>query len=412
MSKTERRRGRSPAIADRIVGLVRVRAGVLQGHPHNWRRHPDRQREILQALLQEIGYADALLAYRDGGVLVLIDGHLRQSLDPDQVVPVLELDLTPAEAELLLATLDPLAGLARADPDRVAELHADVRASSEAVRAFLAQIANAVGVPPPLGSTDPDEIPSLPEEPRTRPGDLWVLGPHRVVCADATDPEAFDRLLAGDPIDAVWTDPPYGVSYVGKTKDALRLANDRSEEVYNLLTGAFAAIDPELRPGGVLYVAHPAGELALTFAKAFGEQGWRIRQTLVWVKDRMVLGHGDYHYRHEPILYGYKPGPGRFGRGRGGWYGGNAETSVFEIARPAASRDHPTAKPVELVRRCLQNSTGPGHIVADPFLGSGTTLIAAHQLGRRLVGIELDPRYVDVAVARWEAFSGEHAERA
>jgi DNA modification methylase len=326
-------------------------------------------------------------------------------------VPVLLVDLTQEEADLLLATLDPLAGLAESDPDRVMALHSSVESSSEAVRVLLADIARGVRRPPPGGLTDPDDIPSIPVEPRTCPGDLYVLGPHRMLCGDATEPEAIRRVTAGEDVRAMWTDPPYGVDYTGKTKDALTIRNDGADGLGELLRCAFSGVDEVLLPGAALYVAHPAGPLAVTFATAFVAQGWRVRQTLVWVKDSMVLGHGDYHYRHEPLLYGHVPGPGRWGRGHRGWYGGNAETSVFEVARPRASREHPTSKPVELVRRCLQNSTRPGDLVLDPFLGSGTTLLAAHQLGRRCVGIEIDPRYVDVAIERWEAFTGERAER-
>jgi len=145
---------------------------------------------------------------------------------------------------------------------------------------------------------------------------------------------------------------------------------------------------------------------------AFVGQGWRLHQPLVWVKSKLVPGHSDYHYRHEPILFGYKPGyEGRRGRGSRGWYGGNDASSVFEVPTPTSNDEHPTAKPVELVAAMLRNSSRTGEVVLDPFLGSGSTLIAAEQLGRRCFGIELDPRYVDVAVRRWERFTGRTAVR-
>ncbi|MDP9201130.1 MAG: DNA modification methylase [Gemmatimonadota bacterium] len=397
-------------VRDRIVEFRRVRAGDLAPNPANWRRHPERQRRALRALLREVGYADALLArLAPGGTLVLFDGHLRQSLDPDQVVPVIVTDLTEAEAEKLLLTLDPLAGLAVADPAVLGDLLDRVETSSSAVRALLDDLARKARLPLRLGLTDPEDIPPLTRTPRARLGDVWELGEHRIACADATDSLAF--VMQGSSADVLWTDPPYGVGYVGKTKKALRIANDDAEGLRSLVDRAFAATDVVLRPGAATYIAHPAGRLSVTFAEAFLDAGWELRQTLIWVKDQMVLGHGDYHYRHEPILYGRKPGTGRWGRGHDGWYGGNAETSIFEVPRPRASRDHPTAKPVALVRRCLQNSSTSGDLVLDPFLGSGSTLIAAEQDGRRCVGIELDPCYVDVAVARWEAFTGERARR-
>jgi DNA modification methylase len=156
---------------------------------------------------------------------------------------------------------------------------------------------------------------------------------------------------------------------------------------------------------------HPAGALSSVFLTKFLGARWRLHQTLVWVKDRMVLGHADYHYRHEPLLYGYKPGPGRWGRGHLGWHGGNDQDSVFEIPRPQASRDHPTAKPVELIARCLTNSSEAGEAVLDPFAGSGSTIIACEELGRSAFVCELDPAYCDVTRTRWEAFTGQEAVR-
>jgi len=144
----------------------------------------------------------------------------------------------------------------------------------------------------------------------------------------------------------------------------------------------------------------------LTFAQAFCSAGWNLHQDLVWVKDSMVLGHADYHFRHEGIFYGYKPGEGRHGRGHRGWWGGNDQTTVFEVPRPKASRDHPTAKPVELIDRHLRNSSLPGTIILDPFAGSGSTLIACEQLGRRCRAAEIDPLYCEVILRRWEAFTG------
>jgi DNA modification methylase len=396
---------------DRIVELVRVRAGELVDNPKNWRRHPERQRAALRGLLREIGYADALLARREGERLVLIDGHLRKSLGADQVVPVLVLDLDEREADTLLATLDPLAALAEADPGALAALLEDVETSSAAVLELLDGLRRAAGLPlvPLFG--DPDDIPALPTVPRTRPGDVWLLGDHRLVCGDAVDPSAIDRAMGGARADLVWTDPPYGVEYVGKTRDALTIAGDRSRGLATLLEASFTQIDRVSRDGAAIYVAH-AGQTAHVFLEAFTQVGWRLRQTLVWVKDRPVLGHGDYHYQHEPILYGVARPQGRWGRGGDGWYGGNGESSVLEVPRPAASREHPTMKPVELVRRLIANSSREGDVVLDPFAGSGSTLVAAHLSGRRCVSVELDPAYCDVIVDRFESLTGLTARRA
>ncbi len=405
-----RRRSR-PRIRDRVVDLRRVRAGELVPNPRNWRRHPERQRSALRGLLRQIGYADALIAREQDGALVLIDGHLRQSLDPEQVVPVLVLDLSEEEADTLLATLDPLSAMALPDPGPLAELLERVHASAAAVTELLDSLARSAGLPSGRGLVDPEEIPPVPEEPRCQPGDLWLLGEHRLLCGDARSPKDLARLTAGEPAQALWTDPPYGVSYRGKTPQALRIVGDEATGLEELLRSSFGAIDQVLAPGAALYVMHPAGPASIGFALAFVQAEWRLRQSLVWVKDRMVLGHGDYHYRHEPILYGYKAGAGRRGRGDAGWHGDNRQDSVLEVPRPAASRDHPTAKPVALIERCLANSTAQTDRVLDPFAGSGSTLIACERLGRRAYLLELDPAYADVIVARWEQFTGERASR-
>jgi DNA modification methylase len=181
----------------------------------------------------------------------------------------------------------------------------------------------------------------------------------------------------------------------------LTILNDGSEGLDLFLSSAFLRADTDaLANGSAVYVAHPAGALQTAFTKAFCAVGWRIHETLVWVKDSMVLGHSDYHLRHESILFGYKPGEGRLGRGGAGWYGLDSETSVFEVPRPKRSESHPTMKPHALVARMIGNSCPSGGLVFDPFLGSGTTLVAAEQTGRVARCCEIDPGYVAVALER------------
>lgn len=250
----------------------------------------------------------------------------------------------------------------------------------------------------------------MPEKPRSVRGRVYELGPHRLMCGDATNPADVAALVAGHAAQAVWTDPPYGVEYVGKTAKALTIANDAAAGLQALLTAGFQAADPVLEPGAPFYVAAPAGPRGTDFRSALSAVGWTFHQTLIWVKDAMVLGHSDYHYRHEDVLYGWKPGPGRSGRGRhkgSRWYGDNAQTTVFEVARPKRSAEHPTMKPVELIAPMLANSTRPGDTVYDPFAGSGSTLIAADGLQRRAFLMELDPGYCDVIRDRWHAWNTE-----
>lgn len=256
-----------------------------------------------------------------------------------------------------------------------------------------------------------DAVPEVPAKPKSRPGDIYILGPHRVLCGDATKAEDVARVMGGvRSATCMWTDPPYGVSYVGKTKRKLHIENDGKEGLAVLISKAFVAAMSALSEGAAIYVAHPAGAQSAVFINAFLAQGWRLHETLIWVKQALVLGHSDYHYRHEPILFGYAQGGGRRGRGGAGWYGPRNADTVFEVSRPIASRDHPTSKPVDLVAPMVRNSSRAGETVFDPFLGSGTTLIVAEATKRVCRGLELDPRFVDVIVERWEKFTGRKAE--
>jgi DNA modification methylase len=259
---------------------------------------------------------------------------------------------------------------------------------------------------PAAGLTDPDAAPEVPDEPITKPGDLWLLGRHRLLCGDSTDAGAWDKLLAGRQIGMVWTDPPYGVSYVGKTKDALTIDNDDLDEsaLEELLRGSLSLAWAHCRAGAAWCVAAPPGPLHQTFGAVLKDLAvWR--QTLIWRKDVLVLGRSDYHYQHEPIFYGWKEGAAHT------WNGDRKQTTLLEFDRPKRSADHPTMKPVELVEYCISNSSNPDDLIADPFGGSGTTLLAAERLGRASALIELDPRYCDVIVRRWEQFTGQKAIR-
>lgn len=418
-------RKNTPTIRDRIVELRRVRASELIPNPKNWRTHPGYQRDALSDILSQVGYADALLARETPDGLVLIDGHLRAETTPDVDVPVLILDVDEAEADLILATLDPLASMAHVDNEKLGDLLSGITTESDAVMALLESTVNDYRALEPIGE------PEIPQEetfdtggaldtaegdayvPFSTRGQIWQLGDHRLMCGDATSAEDVEAVMDGQSAEVLWTDPPYGVDYTGKTKEALKMANDHGD-IRILLYGVLAIIDGFLEQSARIYIAAPPGALNLVFRQAFSDVGWRFHQGLVWVKDSMVLGHSDHHIRHEDILYGWKPGPGRAGRGNHKgtrWYGGHAQTSVFEIPRPKASREHPTMKPVQLIEVHLGNSSLPDDIVVDPFVGSGTTIIAAEKLGRRCYAMEIEPRYVDVAIRRWEAFTGKQAEK-
>jgi site-specific DNA-methyltransferase (adenine-specific) len=303
--------------------------------------------------------------------------------------------------------------MATAEERQLADLLSGLDPADDALRALLDDLARQYELDPGRGGLqDPDVVPELPAEPFVRRGELDELGDHRLLCGDSTDASDVGPLTNGALADCLWTDPPYGVAYEGKTERHLRIRNDDPETSDDVIAGAFRLAP--LGPSSPFYVSAPAGPRSSAFRAAIAAAGWRLHQELVWSKGSIVLGHSDYQYAHEPILYGYTAGAGRPGRGRhpgSHWYGDNSESSVLEYPKPAANRDHPTAKPVALVARCLRNSTRPGDLVYEPFAGSGTTLIAAEQLGRRCVAMEVDPRYAQVTIERWQTLTGREAVR-
>lgn len=272
--------------------------------------------------------------------------------------------------------------------------------------------------------TDPDDAPAVPEVAVSQLGQVWQLGAHRLLVGSATDVEGVRRLCGGVAPDVVWTDPPYGVDYTGGTRRKLKIQNDTAVGLGELLTAAFDVVAAVCRPGAPVYVAH-ADTKRLVFEQALLDAGLRVRQNLVWVKNSLVMGRSDYQYRHEPILaaetpddderalehdpilYGFTPGgEGRLGRSGPWWFGDNKSTTVFEVDKPPRNAEHPTMKPVALIDQMLRNSLPPDGVVLDPFAGSGSTLIAAHARGSRAFCVELDPRYADVILRRFEAHTG------
>ena len=252
---------------------------------------------------------------------------------------------------------------------------------------------------------DEDEAPEPPAEPVTRRGDIYQLGKHKLICGDSTIVDDVQKLMGEDRADMVWTDPPYNVAYEGKTKDALKIQNDEmsTENFYQFLYDAYSNMLMFTKPGGAIYVAHADSE-GMNFRKAMVDSGWMIKQCLIWVKQSLVMGRQDYHWKHEPILYGWAPGASH------SWYADRKQTTVLEFNRPSRNAEHPTMKPIELIEYCLTNSCAPRGLVLDLFGGSGSTLIACEKSGRRAALVELDPRYCDVIVARWEKYTGKKAQ--
>lgn len=244
----------------------------------------------------------------------------------------------------------------------------------------------------------------LPEEPKTKPGDIWLLGNHRLMCGDSTVITDVDKLMDGQLADMLITDPPYNVAYEGKTKDKLTIQNDQMEndDFRQFLRDAFSTADSVMKPGAVFYIWHADCE-GYNFRGACNDVGWQVRQCLIWNKNSMVMGRQDYHWKHEPCLYGWKEGASHL------WASDRKQTTVIDYARPGRADIHPTMKPIGLFDYQIKNNTKGGDVVLDLFNGSGTTIMACEQNGRVARCMELDPRYVDAAVNRWEQFTGKKA---
>lgn len=248
-----------------------------------------------------------------------------------------------------------------------------------------------------------DEAPAVSnEEPESKLGEIYQLGRHRLMCGDSTDAGSVALLMNGGNADMVFTDPPYNVDYVGKTKNALKIQNDKfeGEGFYQFLFDAFSNIAAVVKSGAAMYVCHADSE-GLNFRKAFVDAGFLLKQCIVWNKNSMVMGRQDYQWKHEPILYGWKDG------GSHKWYGDRSQTTVWDIDRPSRSEEHPTMKPIALIDRALKNSSKSGDIILDIFGGSGSTLIACEQTNRTCYMMELDPKYCDVIRKRyWKLING------
>lgn len=244
----------------------------------------------------------------------------------------------------------------------------------------------------------------LPSEPKAKIGDIYQLGRHRLICGDSTDKATIERLMDGVKVDLYLTDPPYNVKYQGKTKDSLTIQNDNMEDsqFYQFLYDAFSTADNVMKKGAVFYIWHADSE-GYNFRKACRDVGWEMRQCLIWNKNAMVLGRQDYHWKHEPCLYGWKSGASHL------WASDRKQTTVLDFDKPARNGEHPTMKPVKLFDYQIQNNTKQEDVVLDTFGGSGTTLIACEQNNRISYTCELDPKYIDVIIDRWETLTGEKA---
>ena len=400
-------------VRDRVKELRRVRAGDLQENPSNWRRHPQVQKDVLSDMIQEIGFAGALIAYEsDQGILTLIDGHLRAGTNPNQELPVVVLDVDDSEAQKLLATYDPIGAMAHTNTDALLSLIGEVSFDSAPIDAMLESLAR--GEHKPLAPTDesirtdgltgPDDAPDPPAAPYVKSGDLWRLGDHRVLCGDATEAKDYESLMNGSQADLVFTDPPYGVGYDGGAKRRAKLAGD--EIGSTIYMDSLPHLKQHAEDHAALYLWY-ADSYVASAAAAAAAAGYIVTAQIVWVKNNaQFVTSAHYKGKHEPCFYAHRKGK------TAKWYGPNNEVTVWPVDRAQRNEYHPTQKPVALADRAMTNSSAAGDLVLDPFIGSGTTLIAAEQLGRICYGMDIEPKYVQVTIERWEAFTGRKAVKA
>jgi DNA modification methylase len=408
-------RGRSGLVPPRVRSTIAPQLQALAIPINNITLHPRNPRqgdvEAVTASLRRFGQRKPIVV-QAGTRYVVAGNHLLRAARglgwTEIAANVQEMD--DAEATAFMLADNRTSDLGGYDDSLLAAILAEEAAANNLAATgydedAVAALLRAAGVAESRGDPDVALDRPTPAELYVRPGELWALGRHRLLVGDATDAGVVTRLTAGSSIDLLWTDPPYGVDYVGKTAAALTIVNDNlgADGIRVLVTDALRLAP--LRPGGAFYVTAPAGPHHLAFLLALRDTDLAVRQTLVWVKDRFVLGRSDYHARYEPILYGWRNGAAHY------FVPDRTQDSVWEIPRPSRSEVHPTMKPVELVERAIRNSSHPGDAVYDPFVGSGTTLIAAETSGRTCLALELDPVYAQVAIERWQAFTLQKPER-
>jgi DNA modification methylase len=384
----------------------------LIAYARNARTHSDEQVAQIAASIVEFGFTNPILAGSDG---VIVAGHGRVSAAQKlglETVPVIVLDhLTPTQRRALIIADNRIAenagwddAMLRIELQSLQEdgFNLDITGfDADALAEIMAGEETTVD-----GNTDEDAAPEICETVISRPGDVWVLGGHRLVCGDATQTVSYEQLLAGQRVQMIWSDLPYNVNYANSAKDKLRgkhrpILNDNlGDGFYDFVFDALSLMLPVC--DGAVYIAMSSSELD-TLQAAFRAAGGKWSTFIIWAKHTFTLGRADYQRQYEPILYGWPEGSRRH------WCGDRDQGDVWNIKKPARNDLHPTMKPVELMERSIRNSSRPGDVVLDCFGGSGSTLIAAEKAGRRCFMMELDPKYCDVIIRRWQEFSGGKA---
>lgn len=394
---------------NRIVGTGSESPDQLLANPKNWRLHPGHQQAALRGVLEEVGWvADVLVNRRTG---MVVDGHLRVLLalkHHQRSVPVRYVDLSEAEEAKVLATFDTISAVAGADPEKLLELLAQITTGDVGVQGLLDDLVkqhDLAGLPKDAPEPKLDQAEALLKKWKVKPGQLWAIGRHRLLCGDCTDKAQVDRLLEGRRPALLVTDPPYGVEYQPEWRGVVGTLNPRKlGHVTNDDRVDWSEVYP-LFGAPVLYVWH-AGVYGGPVQVGLERVGYKIIAQIIWAKDRFAVSRGDYHWKHEPAwfaaakdsepcLYAVKAGASHQ------WRGGRKQSTLWEIpAREDSGHGHSTQKPLECMERPILNHTVTGQVVADPFVGSGTTIVAGERTGRVVVAMDLEPRYCAVTLER------------
>ena len=382
-----------------------VKIEKLIPYRNNARTHSDEQVEKIAKSMREFGFINPVLV---DGKFNIIAGHGRvlgaKKLGMKEVPCLFIEDLTEEQKRAYIIADNRLAEdagwdkeMLKIELEELQNLNFDISLTGFEMEDFDFGMDETEVVEDEFDET-------VPEEPKSKKGEIYKLGKHYLMCGDSTDINDVEKLMNGAKVDLFLTDPPYNVDYQGGT--GLTIQNDNMEEdaFREFLKVSFFNANTVMKEGAVFYIWHADSE-GYNFRGACHDIGWKVRQCLIWCKNTLVMGRQDYHWKHEPCLYGWKEGASHL------WASDRRQTTVLEFDRPSVSKEHPTMKPVGLFDYLIKNNTKKDDIVLDLFAGSGTTIIACEQNGRIAYSMELDPRYVDVIIARWEKLTGEQAER-
>ena len=371
----------------------------------NSRTHSEEQVAQIAASIREFGFTNPVLVDEDNN---LIAGHGRllaaRKLNMAEVPAITVTGLDDRKRRALVIADNKIALNSDWDIDALKVELEDLASDFGELMGFSQDELVELLKQPDSGLTADDAVPEAPEQPVTVKGDVWNLGNHRLMCGDSTSIADLETLCENQLVDMWLTDPPYNVAYVGKTKDALVIQNDEmgDQDFRQFLVDAYSAADAVMKKGAVFYIWHADSE-GYNFRGAAHDIGWQIRQCLIWRKQSMVMGRQDYHWQHEPCLYGWKDGASHL------WASDRKQTTILNFDRPSKNEQHPTMKPVELFVYQMLNNTKGDDLVLDSFVGSGTTVIACEKHGRRARAMEVDPVYCDVTITRWQEYTGKDA---